>query len=211
MKTSQATGIALVTLLAGGAGGYLLGQQKNAPGNADVAFAQDMMTHHAQAIDMANRLYVRLLAEKTLSPQQQNLKYLSYDIITGQSNQNGQLLGWLSLWGKSPNNPTPMDMQAMGMATSEQVEALSDLPLNEATSRFLQLMIRHHQGGVMMAESALKSARTQVVKTLAQKVVGAQSNEIQQMKNMLTEMKVEPQQDLEQMDMDSMPGMDHSN
>ncbi|GEM47850.1 DUF305 domain-containing protein [Deinococcus cellulosilyticus] len=204
MKTTQATLFAVLTLLAGGAGGYLLKAQQSQPTAADVVFAQDMMTHHSQAVDMANRIYVRLLAEQKLSQQDEFMKYLSYDIITSQSNQNGQMLGWLSLWNKPATNPSPMDMQAMGMATPEQVAALSSLPLNEAKTSFLQLMIRHHQGGVMMAEDALKSARTDVVKNMAQRVVQAQTSEIEGMKSMLEKLNAEPLPDLE-----DMPGMEH--
>lgn len=205
MKASQVATITTLALLAGGAGGFFLGQSRNLPASADVVFAQDMMTHHAQAIDMANRLNVRLLAEPKLNEQQQIIKYLTYDIITGQSNQNGQMLGWLNLWNQSATNPEPMDMEAMGMATAEQVQNLSTLPLNDATISFLQLMIRHHQGGVMMAEDALKAARTEVVKNLAQKVVTAQSNEIREMKNLIAQFDAQPLEDLQ-----PMPDMDHN-
>lgn len=209
MKTTQAMFIATLTLLAGGAAGYLLHQQQTQPSSADVVFAQDMMTHHSQAVDMANRIYVRLLAEKNLSQQEEFLKYLTYDIVTGQSNQNGQMLGWLSLWKKPATNPTPMSMQAMGMAEPDQVAALSTLPLNEAKTSFLQLMIRHHQGAVFMAEDALKSARTEVVKGMANRVIKSQTSEIQEMTSMLEALKAEPLPALEKMDMDSMDGMEH--
>ncbi len=50
---------------------------------------------------------------------------------------------------------------------------------------FLQLMIRHHQGGVAMAQYAEQNASQDYVRTLAGHMLAAQSAEIVQMEQML--------------------------
>jgi len=52
-----------------------------------------------------------------------------------------------------------------GMATQSQVDELQTLPPAQLDIRFLQLMIRHHQGGVMMAHAALEKAEDEDVAT----------------------------------------------
>lgn len=74
-----------------------------------------------------------------------------------------------------------------GMATSAQIAELETLPPDEMDQQFLRLMIRHHQGGVMMAEAALALAKDDHVRTLAQRVVDSQSAEIETMTQMLNE------------------------
>lgn len=50
---------------------------------------------------------------------------------------------------------------------------------------FLKEMIVHHQGAVMMAESALKNAKHQEIKTLANAIISSQNKEISDMQNWL--------------------------
>lgn len=47
---------------------------------------------------------------------------------------------------------------------------------------FLSEMIMHHEGAVDMAEAALRDAKHQEIKDLAQRIITAQEEEIQQMK-----------------------------
>jgi len=50
--------------------------------------------------------------------------------------------------------------------------------------RFLDSMILHHQGGVLMAEDALKKATHEEIKQMSQKMIDQQKKEIQQMKDL---------------------------
>ncbi len=50
---------------------------------------------------------------------------------------------------------------------------------------FLAEMIMHHEGAVDMAEAALKDAKHQEIKTMANTIISAQTSEITQMKTWL--------------------------
>ena len=82
-----------VLSLAIGMLGYWFGiRQLSGPGkdSPDVGFARDMMTHHAQAVDMAT-----LLRDRTNDPE---MWQLALDILLTQQAQIGQMQGWLTLW-----------------------------------------------------------------------------------------------------------------
>lgn len=171
----------LLLSVSAGAFGYWMGiRQTTAPGNAsaDVGFARDMMTHHAQAVDMAT-----LVRDRTDDPE---MRQLALDIMLTQQAQIGQMQGWLTLWGYPIASTDPamswMGMPAMGlmpgMATPEQLNQLRGLKGNEADGLFLQLMIAHHRGGVTMAEAAIKQAKEPAVRALAQSIMDAQTSEI---------------------------------
>ena len=181
----------------------------SAPGDAEptsasveAGFARDMQVHHQQAVEMA--LIVR---DATDDP---DVRLLAYDIATSQSQQAGQMFGWLATWGLSQaaSEPsmtwmtrptiaggeghehsgdsahTPGDPMP-GLATEEQMAELRDATGVEAERLFLELMIAHHQGGVEMAEAVVDRSRTKVVLDLAKSIVAAQTSEIQLMEDML--------------------------
>jgi uncharacterized protein (DUF305 family) len=151
-------------------------------GSPEVTFARDMMAHHAQAVEIAVTMRER--------SQDPTLRTFLLDIILTQQAQIGQMQGWLAVWNVpvSGLEPPMQGMgEAMGMATREDVNVLETLPLNEAEVKFLQLMIRHHQGGVMMAESLLKQSGRSEVETLANAIVKGQTNEIDSMVGYLHE------------------------
>ncbi len=74
-----------------------------------------------------------------------------------------------------------------GMATQSEVDELNTLPPSQMDIRFLQLMIRHHQGGVMMAQAAKEKAGDEHVLNFAQQIINTQDAEIATMTNMLNE------------------------
>lgn len=74
-----------------------------------------------------------------------------------------------------------------GMATQDEVDELNVLPPDQMDIRFLQLMIRHHQGGVMMAQAAVEKAEDKHVLNFAQQVINTQQAEINTMTQMLEE------------------------
>jgi uncharacterized protein (DUF305 family) len=153
-----------------------------AEGSPEVTFARDMMAHHAQAVEMAVTM-----RDRTQDP---TLRTFLLDVILTQQGQSGQMHGWLAVWNvpHSGLEPPMNGMgEAMGMATREDINALETLNLNDAEISFLQLMIRHHQGGVMMVRSLLKQSQRPEVTTLANAIVQGQSNEIDSMIGFLHE------------------------
>lgn len=184
-----------------GAGMFLLGQNtslSNGPNEAEVGFAQDMSVHHQQAIEMSF-----LIRERTGN---QAIRGFAFDIINTQANQRGMMLGWLDLW-QEPLTTTKKPMVWMaegmtmsdqmmndftpgaympGMATKAEMDQLTTLEDSEAEKLFLELMIRHHQGGVMMAEGVINRSDNETVTRLAQTMVDGQQAEIDYMNELLT-------------------------
>jgi uncharacterized protein (DUF305 family) len=188
--------IAVALLVLAGTAGWLIRGGSSGPSvpgasSIDAGFAQDMALHHTQAVTMAG--YER---DNTASSQ---LKVLAFDIETSQQFQIGEMQGWLDNWGLSRNNPQPMAwmghadlVQANGlmpgMATPAQMTKLEKSHGRALDILFLQLMIRHHQGGVPMARYAQQHAHEAYVRNLAGQMVSAQSAEIIQMEQMLRQL-----------------------
>ena len=150
--------------------------------SAEVRFARDMRLHHEQAVDMSLRIVGR-----TNDPE---LRLFATDILLTQQNQAGQMTAWLALWGRSQSGAeAPMAGMAgsMGMASAVQVQRISSSQsVKEAEILFLQLMHRHHQGGIQMAQAVLDdNPRADVVTRLAQGIVSGQRVELQVIESIL--------------------------
>jgi len=152
-----------------------------------VAFARDMTAHHEQAVEMT-----LLLRERSTDAE---LRQLALDIMLSQQAQIGQMQGWLAVWElplAGPRPPMAEHAAMMGMATQQEVNALQTLTIIGAEISFLQLMIRHHQGGVAMAEDTLRQTRRSEVVRLATAIVKSQQSEITYMQRLLTQRGAEP-------------------
>ena len=166
-------------------------------GSVDAGFARDMSTHHVQAVEMAN-----LAQTRSSDPQVQQL---AFDIASTQNNQVGRMRGWLSLWGLGLTDDGGVmswmgsgmhDMSAMsaaeqrgvpmpGMASEADLTQLRSLSGTPFDVLFLQLMIRHHQGGTDMAEYGAAHAQESAVRNLARSIAETQSAEVTTMEQML--------------------------
>lgn len=172
---------------------------RTTPSDADVGFSRDMSAHHAQAVDMAERIRTR-----TADPR---LRNLATDIVLTQQAQIGRMQGWLELWGEPFTSTDPsmswtdsgtttgMDhdtdagvMAAMpGMAGPADLAAIDSLDPADAEVRFLELMVEHHRGGVQMAEMVLSTDPTEAVANLAESIVVGQNAEIELLETMLAD------------------------
>jgi uncharacterized protein (DUF305 family) len=168
-----------------------IGQDDPPTGDSvDAGFSRDMSTHHLQGVEMAN-----LALERTSDPQ---IKSLAFDISATQTNQVGRMQGWLSLWGVPLSGGEQMAWMGdaghqhsanglmPGMATEQELTELQSLQGTAFDIRFLQLMIRHHQGGRAMAEYAAAHADLAPVRSLARSIVDTQTAETTTMSAMLT-------------------------
>ena len=77
-------------------------------------------------------------------------------------------------WMGEPTAPDRMP----GLATTDQIVALTNAQGPEVDRIFLDLMLEHHRGGVHMAEYAAAHAETQFVRDLAARMATAQNHEI---------------------------------
>jgi uncharacterized protein (DUF305 family) len=164
--------------------------------SVDAGFARDMSTHHTQAVEMAG--YTR---DHTSDP---SIKLLAYDIETAQYFELGQMQGWLDGWKlpRSTNRPvmgwmaghdhTLANGLMPGMATPAEIDKLETMTGKPLDIYFLQLMLRHHQGGAPMAQYASVHATEPYVRNLADKMYRNQSNEIIQMEQLLRQRGAAP-------------------
>jgi uncharacterized protein (DUF305 family) len=158
----------------------------------EAGFARDMMIHHDQAVAMA-----LLIRDRTADPA---AKTLATDILLTQENQIGQMLGWLNVWGLPATSAEPamawmghpVSGRMPGMATPEELAHLEHLSGNAADTEFLRLMIRHHQGGIPMAEEAIARSGNAQVRALATAIVAAQQSEITAMEDLLRQKETVP-------------------
>ncbi|MEU8901187.1 DUF305 domain-containing protein [Nocardia sp. NPDC048505] len=166
-------------------------------GATEVGFAQDMTAHHQQALLMTQRL------DPGANPA---VRRLAQQLADTQRMEIGTMLGWLRLVNASPMPSRPMGWmpteQAVahhhsttstapantmpGMATMADLDALAAARGRDADILFLQLMIRHHQGGITMAQAADELLTGGPVKETARAMVQAQGQEIGVMSVMLT-------------------------
>jgi uncharacterized protein (DUF305 family) len=191
------TVIAVGLVIVGGALTVVLGigrDDGSTPGAVDVGFSRDMAAHHLQGVEMAN-----IALDRSEDPA---VRGLAFDIGTTQTNQVGRMQGWLALWGYSPTGGDTMAWMAgeehsghgtdmggsnlmPGMATEEELDGLRSLSGTAFDVEFLRLMMRHHQGGLDMAEYAAEHGDTDVVRRLAQTVAESQTAETELMSDML--------------------------
>ncbi|MFL6121528.1 DUF305 domain-containing protein [Actinophytocola sp.] len=151
----------------------------------DIAFAQGMIPHHQQAVDMA-----KMAAEKATNPK---VKDLAGRIEGAQDPEIQQLTGMLDAWNASmpgmSGMPTTsgmpgMDMSGDGMMTDEEMGQLEQASGADFDRMWVQMMIKHHQGAVTMAKTELEQGSNAGAKALAQKIVDAQKSEITEMQGL---------------------------
>lgn len=165
----------------------------------EAGFSRDMQVHHAQAIEMAMETY-----RKT---EDDELRVLAYDIATGQAGQRGEMYDWLVQWGLSQSGGPMMQWmeasdeghahgvttgepltdeearEAMGMATDAELQALEEATGRTADCLFLDLMIRHHEGAIPMAEALLELGSDPRALQVAGSIEAGQTAEIDAMRS----------------------------
>ncbi|WP_413098631.1 DUF305 domain-containing protein [Streptomyces sp. Inha503] len=161
-----------------------------APGNhnrADTTFAQQMIVHHRQAIEMAD------LAERRASSSK--VKALAAKIEKEQKREIKTMSGWLKSWGEKV--PQGMSMPGMndgstsatpsmpGMMNDRRMREMMQTSGKAFDTMFLTMMIKHHQGAIDMAKAEKKHGSYGPAKALAGDIVTTQSAEITEMRKML--------------------------
>lgn len=143
----------------------------------DVMFAQMMIPHHEQAVEMADIM----LDKDDLDPK---TVALSEKIKEAQAPEIERLNGFLESWGQ-PATADSMDHAMDGMLSKDDLDRLKAAQGEEASQLFLEQMTEHHEGAVAMAkEEAAKGDNPEAV-ALAEDIVSAQESEIQEMQEML--------------------------
>ena len=148
--------------------------------DADVMFAQMMIPHHAQAVEMSDIL----LASDGIS---EPMVALAEQIKAAQAPELAELTGWLEQWGE------PLEMPGMehdtstmeGMLSEQDLRDLADATGDDASKLFLAQMIGHHEGAITMAEDELADGQFPDALEMAQVIIDTQQVEIDFMRELL--------------------------
>ncbi|WP_067894489.1 DUF305 domain-containing protein [Nocardia vaccinii] len=176
--------------------------------DVEIGFAQDMITHHEQALFLVQRL------DPGVDP---TVLRLARQIDQSQRMEIGTMLGWLRLADASPMSEHPMAWMhaetaaapthsamsitaattpaatAMpGMASQAQLDTLAAARGRDAAVLFLQLMYRHHLGGITMARAADRALHSGAVKEQARAMITAQGQEAGIIALMLQQLGAQP-------------------
>lgn len=161
--------------------------------DADVMFAQHMIPHHQQAVEMSDVLLAKQGIDARVSD-------LATQIKGAQAPEIAQMQGWLTQWGNPPMPPMPQqghgdmghgnmgqgDMPAMqGMVSEADMTALRNAQGAEAAKLYLTHMIAHHEGAITMAQDEIKDGQYPAAVEMARTIVKTQQEEIDTMRQIL--------------------------
>ncbi|MCF1593209.1 DUF305 domain-containing protein [Streptomyces muensis] len=164
--------------------------------DADVTFAQMMIPHHEQALEMSR------LADGRASDAE--VKTLVADIEKAQDPEIQTMKSWLKAWGKPESaqesmpgmdhgsggmdhgsDGTDQGSGMPGMMSEQDMQKLQAAKGTEFDRMFAEMMIEHHEGAITMAEDEQKNGRDAAAKKLAADVVKTQSAEVEKFKKIL--------------------------
>jgi uncharacterized protein (DUF305 family) len=150
--------------------------------DADVMFAQSMIPHHEQAVQMAD------LALAPGAGASREVVALAERIQGAQEPEIEQMTGWLQQWGA----PVEMDMSdghdmgsMEGMMSDADLERLGGLSGAEFDETWMEAMIAHHEGAIAMAEDVKADGASPDVRVLADAIITGQQAEIDEMRSLL--------------------------
>jgi uncharacterized protein (DUF305 family) len=149
---------------------------------ADIEFAQGMIAHHEQAIEMA---------EIALDPNvgaSAEVVDLATRIEAAQDPEVALMTGWLTAAGEQVGMDTSdgHDMSSMeGMMTAEEMDQLATMTGGDFDAMWLEMMIEHHEGAISQSETVTSTGANPDVAALADQIITAQQAEITEMQALL--------------------------
>lgn len=193
--TVSATALAATLALAGcaadsGSGGHNMPGHSTAAGSpsgtatasavlhnaTDTMFAQMMIPHHAQAVEMSD-----MILEKQDIPAP--VRDLATKIKAAQGPEIETMTGWLKNWNETATAHSGHGME--GMMSEADMAKLEAVQGTEAAKLFLSQMITHHEGAVTMAKAEAADGVNADAVSLSKVIVTAQEAEIVEMRNLL--------------------------
>jgi uncharacterized protein (DUF305 family) len=156
--------------------------------DADVAFATDMIPHHAQATEMVN-----MAMGRGLDPE---VQAIADGILTTQTTEVETMVDWLTGW----DQPIPATSQdhanahgedmgvetdMPGMMSEEEMAELEAAQGEEFQTMWLEMMIEHHEGAIEMADIEVEDGKFADAVAMAKAIQSSQADEIDEMRALL--------------------------
>lgn len=139
----------------------------------EISFMQNMIDHHAMAVEMAELCLTRAIHEE--------LRTTCESIITTQSREIEQMQTWLSEWYGITYEPQ------MSKQEQRDMQRLASLSGAKFEIAFIEMMIEHHQAAVREASECVEEAYHRPLIRLCERIIAAQSAEIEQFRTWLCE------------------------
>jgi uncharacterized protein (DUF305 family) len=136
----------------------------------DIMFAEMMIPHHQQAIEMSD-----LALKNSTNPE---VLALAQEIKDAQTPEIEQMKSW------GASSVAHMGHIMDGMLSDEEMSELTAATGSSFDKLFLEGMIKHHQGAIDMAEMVIDSKNSEVA-ALAKAIIEAQRKEIELMRTLL--------------------------
>lgn len=149
--------------------------------DADVMFAQMMIPHHEQAVEMSD-----IALDPTVGASDA-VRQLATRIKGAQDPEIELMTGLLTGWGKSTEMDMSMDHSSMmdGMLTADELDGLSLLRGADFDRAWMEAMVKHHEGALAMAKDVLEDGSDPAVRKLSEEIVAGQQAEIDEMRGLL--------------------------
>lgn len=173
LRTLGVGAVVAVVLLAG-----LFTQLRSTSENfndADVMFAQMMMPHHEQAIEMAT---MALEPDRGAS---RDLQDIAVAILDTQTSEVDQLRNYLSEW-HAPSAHSHGDEMMQGVLSDDEMRSLGEKKQQAFDRSWAKAMIQHHRGAIAMARDVLLAGKNTSLRTMAQGIITTQHREIDQLR-----------------------------
>jgi uncharacterized protein (DUF305 family) len=191
--TAAAGALALLTACGGGNGDSMAGHEgmtsSSAPAattasaspsaafnDGDAMFAQMMIPHHEQAVEMAD-----LAATRASDPE---VKELATKIKAAQAPEIQTMKDWLTDWGIHPDSGG-MGHSMPGVMSEEDMKKLEAAKGKAFDKLFVQQMIAHHNGAIEMAKTEQANGSNADAKELAKTIETTQQAEVEQLQKIL--------------------------
>jgi uncharacterized protein (DUF305 family) len=143
----------------------------------DVTFAQGMIPHHEQAVEMA-----QIAQGNTTNP---DVLALANQVLTAQLPEIQIFRAWLAQWDQ-PAEAGHQGMSGMaGMVDQATMDKLRAARGADFDKLWLESMIAHHQGAITMAQQEIAHGKNQDTISVANTIIATQQGEIDKMKQLL--------------------------
>ncbi len=153
--------------------------QMEMTGNIDNDYAMMMKSHHQAAVDMAQA--------ELESGKDDELKKMAQKIIDAQKSEINELQSFLDNHKNPEKNYDPaMKEKGFAKVMDQNMTMMMDMPKMDGNSstdkHFVQMMIPHHEGAIMMADGFVQFGKDPGLISMARKIIADQKMEIEQFK-----------------------------
>jgi len=158
--------------------------------DADVTFAQQMIPHHAQAIEMAD-----MTRGRELNPE---VAALADQIMAAQTLEIEAMTAWLTAWAEEVPETSrdhanahgdgqmpDMSDEMPGMMSPEEIDVLESAPEGEFQAMWLEMMVEHHEGAIEMAQAEQRDGEFDEAVAMGEEIQTGQTVEVDHMKELL--------------------------